>query len=136
MANLNMFPPRARNRETFILNGAFTFNGAGAVNNALNVGLSFEVTRTGVGFYTIQFVQRQQQTGILSAMTFPKLLHFSAMPLVAGASAWVVTATSETVATDGKINFLVYSIAGAALADPAAGNKLHFSAELQNASTV
>lgn len=135
MANLNMYPPRARNRENFILNGSFTSNGAGAVDNTLNVGLSFQVTRTGVGLYTIQFMERQQQTGILTALTFPRLLSFSVMPQVSGTNAWVTTMQSETVATDGKINFLIWSIAGAALADPGAGSKIFFCAELQNASS-
>lgn len=136
MANLNMYPPRARNRENFIIDGSFASNGAGAINNALNVGLSFQAIRNGVGLYSIQFIERQQQTGAVTAITFPRLLSFVVTPIITGTSPWTYQVQSETVSTDGKVNFFLYNIVGAALADPGAGVRVHFLAHLQNATTV
>ena len=50
----NEFPLNAVHRGLHIVAGSFAGNGASNPNNALNTGVGFSVTRTGVGLFRIQ----------------------------------------------------------------------------------
>lgn len=54
MAMRNEFPLHAVHRGLTIVAGSFAGNAASNPNNALNTGVGFSVTRTGVGLFRIQ----------------------------------------------------------------------------------
>ena len=137
MANRTFQPPAGSlDRSTCTLHGHVQIGAIGALSNKDCNG--FDITRTGVGLYTITLddIYPQSDANYVAAGTkTPPLLNLLITPLDAGVrlfGMWSIV--SQTVHVDGKIN-IVFDASANTPQDPNNGARLRITVVLKNSST-
>lgn len=105
--NRQTYTPETLGQGEITIVGRFRPNGSSAVDNSLNVGLyPFVVTRTGVGAFELQ---------LKNAETSYQVKVWGGWVQDSTPNGDYVQPTSETIATDGKVNIQVLDATGAAV---------------------
>lgn len=97
--NKQLYAPGTLGQGEVTICGRFRPNGSGAVDNTLNIGLyPFTVTRTGVGAFELQ---------LQNADTSHQVKVWGGQVQDSTPNGDYVQPTTETIATDGKVNIQV-----------------------------